>query len=480
MRQSPDPVKNETLTLSPGLLMLERGEDELLLCDPELLRPVYLRRGGSFVRQLLSRAANGISRETLYKQFANDKALLQLLERQRILQGTAQEEKVAEQLLRPALQTSPMHTRVVYLTLTTACNLNCVYCLGGRQDRGGPVQKMMRQTALRAVEQAFEQTDFGGEVEVCFFGGEPLQNWPLVKTVGEACLSEVAQRHPDKTLRLSMVSNLAEPPEDLTTWSLEHGMSFLCDIDGPQAVHDLLRPFKSRAGSWTVVTENVRRLAEAGVGVGLRMTLTALNQGHMMETARLFRQLGGRSCAFVPVQPVDCLGRFLRQDLLPDMDVLVAGLRQVYESGLWTTENLFPLSNFRQRLQSGGVGEGPGCASFDGQTPVVSPSGEVYPCVYLAGNRQFCVGEAAGDRENRCNWGLLQGVRDSLLTSRLPECRNCGWRKLCGGGCAVPRLMIGPGSGASEKVKEYARQANCRFIAAAVELVLWELADEQQ
>jgi sulfatase maturation enzyme AslB (radical SAM superfamily) len=67
-------------------------------------------------------------------------------------------------------------------------------------------------------------------------------------------------------------------------------------------------------------------------------------------------------------------------------------------------------------------------------------------------------------------------LRERLSTDNLPECRSCSWRSLCGGGCAVPRLRIGPGSDAPVAVLEYARRVNCAFTSAAYELLLWDQA----
>jgi radical SAM family protein len=225
--------------------------------------------------------------------------------------------------------------------------LNCSYCLGGGKVRGASAspRTMSRETACRAVERACEKVSPGGVVEVAFYGGEPLRNWTLVKVVGDACKGTISGRFPDREIRLSMISNLAEAPDDLAAWALGHGMTFLCDIDGPGPVHDRLRPFADGTGSLATVTANVRRLVTAGVHVGLRMTLTALNQSDMVETARLFKDLGAGSCAFVPVQPVDCAGRFLPRELLPDIDAITAGMKQVYESGsgTWRIFSLSPI-----------------------------------------------------------------------------------------------------------------------------------------
>lgn len=463
--------KAGTLLAPPeDLLVLERGTDEILLCHPLALEPVYMPAGRDFVRNLLAGIGGGVARERLYAANGGHRDLLMMLERHHILVDASRPYEP-----KPGRASRAGHELVsVYLTLTTACNLRCVYCLGKDASRLRAAE-MAPDTARKALEKACRCVKPGGTLAVTFFGGEPLANWPLAKDIGEYVLQKLAPRYPDITFTLAMISNLAELPDDLAEWSLTHGMTFLCDVDGPPAIHDRLRPFAGGAGSWARVTENVRRLTSAGIAVGLRMTLTALNQGVMLETSRLFRQLGAKSCAFVPVQPVDIGGGFLAEELIPEIDVIVAGLRETYAAGVWGEDELFPLADYRRRMAAGGARSGPGCGSFAGQTPVVDADGTTYPCVYLVGDSRFRCGTA--ERDDAGGEARLAGLRERLAIDNLAECRRCPWRSLCGGGCSVPRLLIGPETAAPVKVRDYARSVNCAFVTAAYELLLWERSD---
>jgi hypothetical protein len=105
----------DALAPPEDLLVLERGADEILLCHPVALRPVYLRRGRAFVKELLLRVGSGIDRKSLYAAYHDDRDLLSLLERSRILQPPGPAPRVP-----PAHGTCPSHDRIVtYLTVTT-------------------------------------------------------------------------------------------------------------------------------------------------------------------------------------------------------------------------------------------------------------------------------------------------------------------------------------------------------------------------
>ncbi|HWQ62311.1 MAG TPA: hypothetical protein VN521_08360, partial [Negativicutes bacterium] len=132
------------------LLVLERGADEILLCHPLALEPVYMPTGRGFVRKLLAGIGAGVARERVYAANGGHRDLLRMLERHHILVDPARPYEA------PSRQTGGGgHDLVaVYLTVTTACNLRCVYCLGGKDACRRRAANMAPEIARRALEQA--------------------------------------------------------------------------------------------------------------------------------------------------------------------------------------------------------------------------------------------------------------------------------------------------------------------------------------
>ena len=96
----------------------------------------------------------------------------------------------------------------------------------------------------------------GGTVEVAFFGGEPLLQWPLIKEIITHCEEQLKPAHSDKQIHYHLTSNLTLRPADLTQWVARHKISVLCGIDGPPEIHDRCRSYRGGGASHAQVRGN--------------------------------------------------------------------------------------------------------------------------------------------------------------------------------------------------------------------------------
>ena len=142
----------------------------------------------------------------------------------------------------------------------------------------------------------------GGTVEVAFFGGEPLLQWPLIKEIITHCEEQLKPAHSDKQIHYHLTSNLTLRPADLTQWVARHKISVLCGIDGPPEIHDRCRSYRGGGTSHAQSAETIRQLVEAGCRVTLRATITSVNQDCLAEVAAHHTRLGASSSLFVPVR----------------------------------------------------------------------------------------------------------------------------------------------------------------------------------
>jgi uncharacterized protein len=334
---------------------------------------------------------------------------------------------------------------------------------------------MNLETALRGVQMGLDRLTSGGVLEIAFFGGEPLLHWFRVRDVVHRCETDIGPRYPDRKIRYHITSNLAYLPPDLIGWARRHQVTFLCDVDGPAAVHDQCRPYKGGRPSHRDVVANVRRLADAGLKVSLRATLTALNQHHMMDIAQHHKEIGGCSSAFVPVCPVDSDEYTFPAAMLPSPEVVTEGLVQVYQSRVWDRETLFPFSAYSTKIKPGAFVV-TGCGAPYGNTPVVDVDGRVYPCLYLMGTSEFLLGDV--HHGNPLDAPCLEELFRRLHVDQVEGCRECAWRYVCGGGCPVWRLLVLSRTDADPAAKEYCRRINCHFTRKILETLLWDMAGE--
>ncbi|HEY3359816.1 MAG TPA: radical SAM protein [Polyangia bacterium] len=473
-----DPRLRPELGVTPDLISLARGEDELLLADASILKPLYVGRGREYITRFLGAVRDLRAAERITAAFPADVALLRLLVEHRIV-GPA--DAAAHRGAPPLLPSDPRaagsrNAMSLYLLLSQSCNLGCVYCLNGRRTYGtGGNLRMSEAVAFASVAKCLEALCPDGTLEIVFFGGEPLLNWELAKQVIRHAEGPLKQQHPDKRVRYHLTSNLALLPPDLIEWAHRHEITFLCDVDGPQPIHDACRPAKHGGPSHAAVAGNIGRLVAAGLPVSLRATITSHNQDAMLAIAAHHKELGGSASAFVPVNPVNSDEDILPESLLPSLETVMDGLARVYRSKLWDKAALFPFNVYVAHVYEGARNV-VGCGAPYGNTPVVDVNGDVYPCIYLVGIRRFFLGNILSAAYPQP--AVLDWMMGYLNVDTTAPCRGCEWRYICGGGCPVGRLTVFQNPRASDAIVRYCHGVSCDLTKRVVELLLWDMAEE--
>ncbi len=464
------------LHVTGNLIALERGTDELLLANSFFMRSLYVARGKDRVKQLLG-AAKGQTQEGLEALFPRDGNLVRMLRDHRILVDRSAEKERYEraEIDAAAVARRPLKNKMsVFLLITEACNLGCVYCLNGSETYRKSAQSCMSpEVALESIRACLEQLAPGGMLQVTFFGGEPLLNWPLVKEVLRRCDEEFPQQGSDKKIAYHLTSNLTVCPPDLVDVLKKYHITVLSDIDGPPEIHNRCRPYLCGRGSHAESAATIRRIVDAGVAVALRTTIISLNQDYIAETAAHHKALGASNCGFVPVCPVNSDRECLADELLPDPDKIIADLVTVYRSGIWERKSLFPFNEYVLKLRPGSR-QVNGCAAPSGVTPVIRANGDVYLCIYLVGQEKFRFGTTPGPWERR----MLDETLTLLHVDNVRECRACPWRYACGGGCPVMKLATLDGGEKNARAAEYGRRINCDFSKAVMTELLWDTASQ--
>jgi uncharacterized protein len=356
----------------------------------------------------------------------------------------------------------------IYLLLSHGCNQACIYCLNGRESYGVADCAMMTDAiAQKALLQVASSIAPDGDLEVVFFGGEPLLNWPLAKRLMDWSHGGLRDDFPALKLRFHLTTNLTIFPTDLIDYARKYDMTFLVDVDGPSDIHLVTRPYKGSGNSLADTMRHIGLLRDAELPVALRATVTSHNHERMLEVSRFHLECGGTSSAFVPLNAVDSDGSIIPRNLCPDPQKFAAGLVEVYRSDLWPVEQLHPFNQYEQRFEPGNR-MNHGCGAPYGNTPVVTAEGKIFTCIYMVNNSLFEAGDVeTGDypREEVLEW-----MRDVTDTNRR-ECRNCVFQYLCGGGCPVGLFGIQRRPDSADWAKRYTREINC----AMSQTVLGEL-----
>ncbi|MBI1868040.1 MAG: radical SAM protein [Methylocystis sp.] len=467
-------TSSQPLEVTRNLISIERGEDELLLINSFYMQPLYVARGRDFFKQLLSRLPRARALGELKSDFPESAKVIELLRDYHILisPSTDKERFTPSEMADISVAPRTRDRMTAYLLLTEFCNLSCAYCLNGSDTYlKNKRSRMTPDTAIRSLITCLDQLNPGGQLEVAFFGGEPLLNWDGIKEVIRRCENELKQQYPEKRISYHLTSNLTVCPPDLIEYIRDYNIAVVSDIDGPAEIHDRVRPHRNGKPSHWQTADTVRRLTDAGLPVALRATVSSLNEDRIPEVAAHHKELGAVSSAIVPMSPINSDGDFIPIELLPNPDKLISGLIQAYRSGIWAKGKLFPFDQYIIKLRPGGR-QVKACSAPSGTMPVVRVNGDVYVCIYLVGQAPYRFGSLEGSWDPN----PLTEMARSLHVDGVPVCQDCAWRYACGGGCPVMSLSQSERKN-GPVVAEYIRRIKCDFTQAILVELLWDTAD---
>ena len=158
------------------------------------------------------------------------------------------------------------------LEITQKCNLRCTYCVYSEsypRVRNHSLKDMSKITALKAIDLYFSLLKEGRsynpyrEPSIAFYGGEPLLNFELIKT----CINYVTENYKDFNPYFVMTTNSTLLSKEIVAFLSEQNCEIILSIDGPKEEHDRNRVFPGGKGSFDIVMENVKFLADSNLKV---------------------------------------------------------------------------------------------------------------------------------------------------------------------------------------------------------------------
>ncbi|MCR4419356.1 MAG: thioether cross-link-forming SCIFF peptide maturase [Clostridia bacterium] len=329
---------------------------------------------------------------------------------------------------------APAWTKALCLNVAHACNLRCTYCFAGQGRFGGEAELMPPEIALAAVDYLLSQSPPGADLEVDFFGGEPLLNFPVVRKAIE--YGEVAARAQGKNLHFTLTTNALGLDRAKLEFLNRHRVQLILSLDGRQEVHDRFRRLPDGRGSYAYVVPRILEAVSSRGGPDpspdyyIRGTFTRFNPDFSRDAAHLL-ELGLRRISLEPVVAPPEEDYALRPE---DYPILVSEYDRLVELCLaeQSQGREFLFFHFQVDLEPGlclpkrlrGCGAGH-------QYLAVSPSGNLYPCHQFVGQAEFLLGDLARGVVNR----ELQARFAGLNVLSREECRSCWARYFCGGGC---------------------------------------------
>ncbi len=322
--------------------------------------------------------------------------------------------------------------KALCLHVAHTCNLNCAYCFASQGKYHGDKDVMSLEVGKRALDFLIENSGTRTNLEVDFFGGEPLMNFDVVKEL--VAYARVREKEAGKNFRFTLTTNGVLVDDDVIDFANREMSNVVLSLDGRKEVHDRFRVDFAGQGSWDKIVPKFQKFVEArnNKNYYMRGTFTHANPD-FLEDIKEMLSLGFTELSMEPVVCADTDPSALTEDDLP---IVLEQYEKLAELMLERHRDGKPFTFYHYMIDLKG---GPciykrvsGCGSGT-EYMAVTPWGDLYPCHQFVGEEQFKLGDVWTGVTNK---EVLNDFASCNVYSR-PECNDC-WAKLyCSGGCAA-------------------------------------------
>ena len=322
--------------------------------------------------------------------------------------------------------------KAMCLHVAHTCNLNCEYCFASQGKYHGERALMDFETGKRALDFLIANSGTRHNLEVDFFGGEPLMNWDVVKKL-VAYAREQEKIH-NKNFRFTLTTNGILIDDDVIEFSNKEMSNVVLSLDGRKEVHDRLRKDYKGNGSYDVIVpkfqEFVRR--RGNKNYYMRGTFTHENTDFTNDILHM-ADLGFTELS---MEPVVCAPDDKSALTKEDLPVLFEQYELLAKEMIKRQRAGKPITFYHYMLD---LKHGPciykrisGCGSGT-EYVAVTPTGDIYPCHQFVGDSKYLLGN------------IYDGITNTKIQNEFklcnayarPDCKDC-WAKLyCSGGCAA-------------------------------------------
>ncbi|WP_418883377.1 thioether cross-link-forming SCIFF peptide maturase, partial [Waltera sp.] len=322
--------------------------------------------------------------------------------------------------------------KALCLHIAHDCNLACRYCFAEEGEYHGRRALMSFEVGKKALDFLVANSGNRVNLEVDFFGGEPLMNWDVVKQLVEYGRS--LEKSNNKKFRFTLTTNGILLNDEILEFVNKEMGNIVLSIDGRKEINDKMRPFRGGQGSYDIIVPKFQKVAESRdqMNYYVRGTFTHNNLDFSKDVLHL-ADLGFKQISVEPVvaQPTDDYA--IREEDLPilkeEYDKLAVEMIKRKKEG-----KAFNFFHFMIDLQGGPcvAKRLSGCGSGT-EYLAVTPWGDLYPCHQFVGNEKFLMGNV--------DTGVVRDdIRDEFKCCNVyakDKCKKCFAKFYCSGGCAA-------------------------------------------
>ena len=173
--------------------------------------------------------------------------------------------------------------KALCLHVAHTCNLNCAYCFASQGKYHGERAVMSYEVGQRALDFLIEHSGSRRNLEVDFFGGEPLMNFDVVKRL--VAYARSIEKEKGKNFRFTLTTNGMLVDDDVIDFANRECHNVVLSLDGRKEIHDACRVDYAGNGSWDRIVPKFQRFVEArgGKGYYMRGTFTHANPDFLKD-----------------------------------------------------------------------------------------------------------------------------------------------------------------------------------------------------
>ena len=360
--------------------------------------------------------------------------------------------------------------KAMCLHVAHTCNLNCEYCFAGQGRYHGKDAIMSFEVGKKALDFLVENSGSRHNLEVDFFGGEPLVNFNVVKELVKYARSIEKERN--KHFRFTLTTNGVLLNDDVIDFLNKEMDNVVLSLDGRKEVNDLKRKRVDGKGSYDIIVPHFQNFVKkrGNKEYYMRGTFTRNNLDFTNDIFHML-DLGFTELSMEPVVSKPDTDYALREE---DLDKIYEQYEILAKEMIKRRREGKPFTFYHYMIDLTG---GPciykritGCGSGT-EYLAVSPNGDFYPCHQFVGEKEFLMGNV---NEGITNTKLRDEFKLCNVYSR-KECENC-WAKLyCSGGCSANSYHT---TGSIQGVYEYGCKLFRKRIECAIMVKIAEAMDD--
>lgn len=363
------------------------------------------------------------------------------------------------------------NVKAICLHVAHTCNLNCSYCFAAQGKYHGERAVMSLETGKRAIDFLIENSGSHKNLDIDFFGGEPLMNWEVVKQLVE--YGREQEKLHGKNIRFTLTTNGVLLNDEVIDFCNKEMHNVVLSLDGRPEVHNRFRKDYNGAGSYEKILPNFLNFLKkrGNKSYYMRGTYTHYNTDFLNDILHM-ADLGFKELSMEPVvcDPSDPCALTAE-----DLPVLYDQYEKLAEEMIKRKKEGRGFTFYHYMIDLTG---GPciykrvaGCGSGT-EYLAVTPWGELYPCHQFVGDEKYSMGNIYDGVTNTA-------VREKFASCNAytrPGCADC-WAKLyCAGGCAANAYHA---TGDISGVYEYGCDLFKKRIECALAVKVAESADAE-